>query len=247
MMLNVTRIKEDVTALSYDIIRRNGFSVKFKVKTHYEGINKQTQYYYNSYLFNSGNRKRTSISFTPKSYIQFDFGVDDGKNVFFLSEVYKNRFVRKLDQLIQLLEAYDSGEIDIVKVDSSGTHISNKFPREIKISLGNNIAIITTCIREEKMDIGVNIKFNNMSATIALYDFLELMEKLKSINYTMMSMLLLNHIGAPELGSNETDFRPEKITGIENREKEFNSFSGNKSSLFELKNQQTSNYNKTSW
>ena len=244
--MNVTRIKEDVTALSYEILRRNGFSVKFKVKTRYEGINRQDQYYYKSYLYNSGNKKRNSISLSPKSYIQFDFGIDDGKNVFFLTEVYKNRLMRKLDQLIQLLEAYDSGEIDIIKVDSSGTHISNKFPREVKISLGNNMAIFTTCIREEKMDIGVNIRFNNMGATIALYDFLELTTKLKDFNYSMMSMLLLNHIGAPELGSNETDFRPEKIIGIENTEKEFNSFSGHKSSLEELKNKQPI-YTKPSW
>ena len=235
--MNVTRIKEDVTALSYEILRRNGFSVKFKVKTHYEGTNKQLQYYYKSYLYNSGSKKKTSINFSPKSYIQFDFGVDDGKNVFFLTEVYKNRLIRKLEQVVQLLEAYDSGEIDIVKVDSSGTHINNKFPREVKISLGNNKAIITTCIREEKMDIGVNIQFNNMSATIALYDFLELMIKLKSINYTTMTMMLLNHLGAPELGSNETDFRPEKIIGIDDN-KEFNSFSPSKSPLDELKNKQ---------
>lgn len=246
--MNVTRVKEDITALSYEILRRNGFSVKFKVKTHYEGVNKQNQYYYKSYLFNSGNNKRNSITFTPKSYIQFDFGVDDGKNVFFLTEVYKNRLVRKLDQLTQLLEAYDSGEIDIIKVDSSGTHISNKFPREIKVSLGNNKAIITTCIREDKMDIGVNIQFNNMGATIALYDFLELITKLKDFNYSMMTMLLLNHVGAPELGSNETDFRPEKITGIENRDKEYNSFSSSKSPLEDLKNKQsTASYNRPSW
>ena len=244
--MNVTRIKEDVTALSYELLRRNGFSVKFKVKTRYEGMNRQDQYYYKSYLYNSGNKKRTSISITPKSYIQFDFGIDDGKNVFFLTEVYKNRLIRKLDQLIQLLEAYDSGEIDIIKVDSSGTHISNKFPREVKVSLGNNTAIFTTCIREEKMDIGINIRFNDMGATIALYDFLELMTKLKDFNYSMMAMLLLNHIGAPERGSNETDFRPEKIIGIENTEKEFNSFAGHKSPLEGLKNKQPI-YNKPSW
>ena len=152
----------------------------------------------------------------------------------------------KLDQLIQLLEAYDSGEIDIIKVDSSGTHISNKFPREIKVSLGSNIAIFTTCIREEKIDVGVNIQFNNMNATIALYDFLELTTKLKNFNYNMMAMLLLNHIGAPELGSNETDFRPEKILGIDDSGKEFNSFSAHKSPLDGLKNSQPS-YNKPSW
>ena len=245
--MNVTRIKEDVTAISYELLRRNGFSVKFKVKTRYEGINKQDQYYYKSYLYNSGNKKRTSLTFSPKSYIQFDFGIDDGRNVFFLTEVYKNRLVRKLDQLLQLLEAYDCGEIDIIKVDSSGTHISNKFPREIKVSLGNNTAIITTCIREEKMDIGVNIRFNDMSATIALYDFIELMTKLKDINYSMMGMLLLNHLGAPEFGTNETDFRPEKITGIENRDKEYDTFSGHKSPLDELKNKQQPVYNKPSW
>ena len=246
--MNVTRVKEDVTALAYELLRRNGFSVKFKVKTHYEGINRQDQYYYKSYLYNSGNKKRTSITVSPKSYIQFDFGIDDGKNVFFLTEVYKNRLVRKLDQLVQLLEAYDSGEIDIIKVDSSGTHISNKFPREVKVSLGNNTAIFTTCIREEKMDIGVNVRFNDMGATIALYDFLELITKIKDLNYSTMAMMLLNHIGAPELGSNETDFRPEKITGIENRDKEFNSFSSSRSPLDELKNKQpTNNYNKPNW
>lgn len=245
--MNVTRIKEDVTALSYEILRRNGFSVKFKVKTHYEGINRQNQYYYKSYLYNSGNKKRTSITVSPKSYIQFDFGIDDGKNVFFLTEVYKNRLIRKIDQLVHLLEAYDSGEIDIIKVDSSGTHISNKFPREVKISLGNNTAIFTTCIREEKMDVGITVSFNNMAATIALYDFLELITKIRDLNYTTMSMLLLNHIGSPELGSNETDFRPEKITGLENNDKEYGTYSAPKSPLDDLKTKQAIIYNKTSW
>lgn len=245
--MNVTRVKEDITAISYELLRRNGFSAKFKVKTHYEGINKQSQYYYKSYVYNAGHKRQNSITFAPKSYIQFDFGIDDGKNVFFLSEIYKNRLIRKLDQLVQLLEAYDSGEIDIIKVDSSGTHISNKFPREIKFSLGNNTACFTTCIREDKIDVGVNIKFNEMNATISLYDFLELMYKLKGINYMSMTMLILNHIGPPELGSNETDFRPEIITGSDS-DNEVVRFTSGKSDLSDLKIPTSTSYNRRpSW
>ena len=44
--MRVTRIKEDITAISYELLRRTGLSVKFKVKTYYEGVNKQNMYYY---------------------------------------------------------------------------------------------------------------------------------------------------------------------------------------------------------
>lgn len=99
--MNVTRVKEDITAISYDILRRNGISVKFKVKTYYEGINKTQNYYYTNYIYNIKSERKSSININPKSYIQFDFGIDDGKSVFFLSEVYKNRFVRKLLPLVK--------------------------------------------------------------------------------------------------------------------------------------------------
>jgi len=248
--MNVTRVKEDVTAISYELLRRSGLSVKFKVKTYYEGINKQEMYYYTSYVYNNSNKKRTSISIVPKSYIQFDFGIDDGKNLFFLSEVYKNRLVRKLTKITQLLDAYDNREIDIIKVNQSGTHIDSKIPRETKISLGSHFAIITVEIREDKSDIGVGIQIDNMKAVISLFDFLDLMIKLNSINYTDMSMKLLNHIGPPEIGSNEIDFRPSKIISTEDREQEFNSIvmATNSSELKNLASPvKPKSYNRTNW
>ena len=238
--MRLTRIKEDVTALSYELLRRNGLSVRFRVKTYYDTINKQNNYYYNEYIYNIGSKKRSSIVLCPRSYIQFDFGTDDGKNMFFLLEVHKNKFVRKLSQIIQLLEAYDCGEIDIIKVDSTGTHINSKFPKETKFSLGTNTAIVSVGIREEKMDIGVSIQFNDMKATISIHDFLDLMTKLAGINYTYMSMMLLNHIGPPELGSHEYDFRPERITSTVDRDTEIDSVVSSNNSLKEL---QTNNSN----
>lgn len=248
--MNVTRVKEDVTAISYELLRRTGLSVKFKVKTYYEGINKQETYYYTSYIYNVSNKKKTSVSISPRSYIQFDFGTEDGKNIFFLSEVYKNRLIRKLNKVAQLLDAYDNGDIDIIKVNQSGTHIDGKVPRETKISLGVHTAIITVEIREERNDVGVGIQIDNMKAVISLYDFLDLITKLSTINYTEMSMLLLNHIGAPEIGSNEIDFRPTKIVSSEDRDREFNAIisATNQSGLKDLAIQtKPKTYNRTNW
>ena len=247
--MRVTRIKEDVTALSYELLRRNGISVKFRVKTYYEGLNKELNYYYKSYIYNSGNKAKSSISITPRSYIQFDFGTEDGKNMFFLSEVYKNRLVKKLSNVVKLLESYECGElIDIIKVDQSGTHIINSFPKNNKIVLGLTTMNVDVVIREEKCDIGVRISINNMSATISVFDFLDLMTKLEGLNYTNTALLLLNHMGSPELGSNEIDFRPEKIISKEDREQEFNSIaSNNNSSLKNIAVKKNKSYNKPLW
>lgn len=246
--MNVTRVKEDITAISYEIMRRSGLSVKFKVKTYYEGINKIDSYYYTSYAYNSGNKKKNSVVLVPKSYIQFDFGTDDGKSTFFLSEVYKNRLVRKLEKLAALLDGYDNKEIDIIKTDQSGTHIDNKVPTKINVNLGVHKASITACIREQKLDIGVIISIDNMSAIISMYDFLDLVIKLKSINYTQMSMLLLNHIGAPDQ-SHEIDFRPSKIVSNEDRETEFNSISrvNNDFNGLKVTNNDTKKYSSLKW
>lgn len=246
--MNVTRVKEDITAISYELLRRNGISVKFKVKTYYEGINKQETYYYTSYVYNSSNKKRSSIILSPKSYIQFDFGTDDGKNIFFLSEVYKNRLVKELNKIVQLLDGHDSRKIDIIKVDQSGTHINSKVPKETKIYLGSHVAIFEICIREERLDVGVAIQIDNMCAIISLFDFIDLYYKLSNINYTYMSLMLLNHIGAPDIGSNEIDFRPSKIISAEDRNQEFNNIISNVNTDYQgLSNNKPRVYNKPKW
>lgn len=248
-MQQLTRIKEHVNAISYELLRRNGISVKFRVKTYHEGMNNKEMYYYTPYSFNSKNQKRYSINLTPRSYVQFDFGTEGENNIFFLSENYKNKLMRKLNPMLTMLLAYDDGEIDIVKVDQSGTHIDKKYPISIMVKLGVNTFQADVIIRPEKLDIGVQITINKMTAIIAMNDFFDLCTKLAGLNYTNMTMLILNYLGHPDdLEYNLVDFRPTKI--ITNESKELQApIAGSKSLLTGLASSTISpkNYNRMSW
>ena len=202
-------MKEDITAITYDIFKRYAISIKFKIKTYYEDHNNQEVFYHSEYVFNSGNKRNANISITPKGYIQFDIRDSDGnKKSFFMSEVFKNKFVRKVSQLASLLDAYDSNEIDIIKVDSSGTHISSNFPKSVKVLMGKSSIDINTIMREEKNDVCVELIFDGyISAVVTILDFLDIYYKLKDFNFLNTSLLLLNYLGCPTLGKHETDFR----------------------------------------
>lgn len=248
--MQVTRVKEDVNAISYELLRRNGLSVKFRVKTRYSsGLNNKETYYYTPYAFNTKNKKSYSINISPRSYIQFDFGTEGGTNIFFLSENHKNKFIRNVAKQVAMLNAYEDGKIDIIKVDQSGTHISNKYPVKEEMRLGVHVVSTVIVIRQDKMDIGVQINIDKMSAVIAMNDFLDLITKLNSINYTSMTMSLLNYLGIPEdLEYNMVDFRPTKIVS---NDREFTApIAGSKSPLsgLDINKQASKTYNKPmSW
>lgn len=215
--MRMTRRKEDFNAITYEIFKSGGINVKFKVKLYNENtVNQTTQseYYHKEYVFNGYNKSRqATISLSAKGYIQIDvYQGDDPKYMFFMGEVMKNKIVRKLTKFIALLEAYDDKEIDIITVDSSGTHINSKFPKSEKIILGKSEMKVLACIREEKCDVGIAIQFDDAKPVILpLFLFVELYYRLKDINFTQCTMALLNYIGSPELGQHETDFRQEGI------------------------------------
>lgn len=247
--MQVTRIKEDINAISYEILRRNGISVKFRVKAHYEGLNGKEIYYYTPYVFNSKNQKRYSINLAPRSYVQFDFGTEGENNIFFLSENYKNKLMRNLNQMLTMLLAYDDGQIDIVKVDQTGTHLDKKYPISSTVKMGVNTFRTDVVIRPEKLDIGVQITINKMSAVIGIQDFFDLCTKLAGLNYMNMTMLLLNYLGSPDnLEYNIVDFRPTRI--ISNDSKELhNPIASNNSTFKGLESikPQTKTYNRMNW
>lgn len=205
----IPRLRDDVSTISYDLFKRSTLAVKFKVKTSYLSKNNEEIYYHNEYVFNQNGKKRTTLSLAPRPYIQIEIlGEENNKNIVYFPEAFKNRFVRKFTKLVALLEAYDSREIDIITIDSTGTHINNKFPKSESVIMGKSSIYIETCIREDKSDIGVFIKFDDYPGTvISLCDFLDLYYKLKDINYTSFAMMLLTYFGSPELGQHETDFR----------------------------------------
>lgn len=211
--MRLTRITEDVTAITYDIFKRFGMTVRFKLKTYYEDHNSQSIYYHNEYVYNIGNKRQANVAISPKGYIQIDIKDAENKKMsFFMSDLLKNKFVKKVTQLATLLDAYESNEIDIVKVDSSGTHISSNFPKSVKITMGRSIINVDTVMRTEKNDVGVQLTFDNsISITLALLEFLDFYYKLRDFNYANVSLLLLTYLGSPELGKHEVDFREQGI------------------------------------
>lgn len=211
--MHVTRMKEDFNAITYEIFKRKGIVLKLKIKLYNEyqtdsGL--QEDYYHKEYIYNKGNKRSATISLSIKSYIQIDTfqNSESKKELFFMGEAMKNKFVRKLSKIVAILEAYDDKEIDIITVDSSGTHINGKLPKSEKIIMGRSIINVLLCVREEKCDVGVKLQFdNNSPVIISSDDFLELYHNLKNLNYTECAIGLLNYIGSPELGKYETDFR----------------------------------------
>lgn len=207
--MHVTRRKEDYTALNYELFKRKGFIVKFRVKTYNDLQNNQYEYYHKEYVFNTGLKRSATISLSAKGYIQADISMPDGsKQLFFMGEAMKNKFIRKVSKIVALLEAYEDHEIDIVTVDSSGTHISSKFPKSEKAIMGRSTISVLVCIREEKCDIGIALQFDDINPVIlSMNDFLELYYTLKDLSYSATTISVLNYLGPPELGSHETDFR----------------------------------------
>ena len=112
-----------------------------------------------------------------------------------------------------LLETYESGDIDIIKIDSSGTHINNCFGRDMistQFRISTHLLKFEVIIREDKCDIGIYCKVDDVEIIISEYDFMDFVYKIKSINFLQLSMELLNYLGSPELGTNLTDFRVNK-------------------------------------
>ena len=201
----IARMKEDYNAITFELFRRNGISAKFKVRLYNKDTNNNTYFYHNEYVYNCGRERNASISLSPSSYIQINYG---DKNIFYMLEVVKNRFVNKVSKLVSILEAYDNGDIDIVKTDSSGTHINNQCPNTEKITVGRNKMKCEIIIRPDYGDVGVNVYFEkDQFVELSLSDFLDFYYKLKNLDYSMMTLSLLNYLGHPQLGVHEKDFR----------------------------------------
>lgn len=203
----VARMKEDYNAITFELFRRMGINMKFKVRLYNKDSNNNSYFYHNEYVYNYGRERNASIALTPSSFIQINYGRDD-KNVFYMFEVIKNRFVSKVSKLVTILEAYDNGDIDIIKIDQSGTHINSQCPSVEKITVGKCKMKCEIIIRPNVGDVGVNIYFEkDQFVELSLADFLDFYYKLKNLDYSMMTLSLINYLGHPQLGVHEKDFR----------------------------------------
>lgn len=223
--MHVTRRREDFNAITYEIIKKKNMCVKLKVKLYNEFTSTNgtivEDYYHKEYVYDKGKKRSATISISTKGYIQVDIMNYDTnkKELFFMSEAMKNKFIRKSSKIIAILEAYDDHEIDIVSTDSSGIHINGKIPSHEKVTMGRSEIDISLCVRDVYNDVGVSITFDNSFGTILhMNEFIELYHALKDLNFTQCSIALLGYIGTPELGSHEVDLRQPGILDLKYQE-----------------------------
>ena len=142
-MYRISARKKDVKTLSLDIIKRNGLSIKFKTKLYYKGYS-DNEYYHKEYIYNQNKQMSINVNLNLNSFIQFNISNNDDnyKEILIMTEVSRNKFIRKTSKLVGLIEAYESEDIDLLVVDSSGTHILSCFKNESSIEIKINKKIL---------------------------------------------------------------------------------------------------------
>lgn len=193
--------------LSYSILRRKQYKIDFKVKL-YSGENGE-YYYHNEYNYNlKNNTEGVVLKLSPSSAIYISD--NETSDSIILSETCKNRFIRKSNKLIQILDAYDDGEIDIITVDSSGTHISNKINKIIEFNSVSGKIKCEIFFNEENASPMVNIKSNNVNIIMTIKDFILFFNSIKDISYSMMTIGLIDYSEYVVINNNKpySEFKP---------------------------------------
>ena len=211
MPIRIAARKSDVKTLSLDILKRNGLAVKFKTKLYSNGYNNLPTYYHQEYVYNQNKQMSINVNLNLNSFIQFSISNNEinYKELLLMTEVSRNKFIRKISSLVGLIEAHDAEDIDLIKVDSSGTHIMSCFSKEskVKVKMNKKIVVLQVVVRDEIGDIGISMDIDDSNVVLSSYDFLDLVYKIKSINFLETALNLATYFGSPELGSNVTDFR----------------------------------------
>lgn len=204
-MIKIERARKDIGSISYTLLKRQNFSIKFKCKFY----DNNTNYYHNEYVYNTPNGIQSTISITPNSYMV----IESNNSYLYLTETKKNKVCKKLRNMFNILDAYYNEDIDILVVGSTGTYITNKFTdKEVLIKLGKDkIKFEAGLYNNSIVEVMITINDNEPSI-ISVYDFIETVYKIQSINYTNFTMSLLNYMGRPDFGEYEKDLREEKFT-----------------------------------
>lgn len=229
MPIHIGPRKQDVKTLSLDIIKRNGLTVKFKVKLFNKGFNDIETLYHQEYVYNQNKQMNINVNVNLNPFIQFSISDDNYKEILIMTEVSRLKFMRKSSKLIGLIEAYESDDIDIISVDASGTHIMSCFRNEssCEIKMNKKIVKISAVMREDTGDVGILFSIENSSVVLSVYDFLDMIYKIRSINFLDMGVKLISYLGMPELGENITDFRND-VSIRYDAEEELNIYGGGK-------------------
>ena len=183
----------DINCISYNLLKRSGLIAKFKTAMYISTYGNNMEHFHKMYNTKSG----VGIDLSPQSFIEVGIFTETEREVVYLTEVHRNKFIRCISKLTGVLESYYSDDLDIMSTDSSGTHINTKYKQLLstKMNISKRDIEIKAVIREENNDVGVMISINRVPVIVSAFDFISLVYSIKDVNYINLSMHLINYIG----------------------------------------------------
>lgn len=174
--------------------------MKYSCKLFKENSDATSTYFHKEYMYRSKRAKEDiSIILAPYGWLILEIMNDaNEKDSVLLTEILARIVMRKSSKFTAMIESYEVGEFDIF--DSSTGRLRAGIPGDVDVSYGKvnmkfGITIIDTGF------VGIKITINNkMNIDLSISDWLEIMYKLKDIDFAQMNMAAINYIGSPEVG-----------------------------------------------
>lgn len=140
-----------------------------------------------------------SVNLSPYGWIILDIINDKNeKDSAIISEIQLKMMMRKAAKFTSMIEGYEAGEYEIFDIQT-GRLISG-IPGEVDVSYAKMKLKFSIAILDSGL-IGMTITVNDkMSTELSVYDWLDIMYKLRNIDYTQMNMLAINYLGSPDIG-----------------------------------------------
>lgn len=209
--IRIMKRTAEISSLSLTLFKRGRLSCKFKTRLYYEGFNSILTYFHSEYVFKSKRSKEDRmVNLSPNSFIHLEAS-DENKNKFsiLISEVARNKLLRKIHKMVAVLEAYETEELDLIDIDDGEAYITNKYGDIYsQISISKHKVEFNVIIRDKLSDIGVSLHIDNIHIIdLSIHDFLDIMYKIKNVNYMSMTMQMILYLRRPDVGQYETDFR----------------------------------------
>lgn len=201
--------KEDIKTITDTLYKRKSVSAKFKVSLY-----PCNEYYHKEYIYNIKSIKSATLNLDMNKCIEISVPTDKSQYMI-LTEMDRNKLIRKVGKLVALLERYIDGECDILDVTSIGSTniapwVNTVINPTIKLKILKNETTISL-IYDEELGEGINITSDVFNTFVKCEEFVELMYILKSINYSHMALELVTYMQSSEIGNNTMDFRHEVL------------------------------------
>ena len=199
--------RRGVKSLDLELLRRKGLVIKYRVKTTNKDQNGNESFIHKNIVYGK-DKANISLNF-ERMFIEIDISDESRKCTLLINEVARVRLLQKLNNLIGLVEAYYGEDIDVLVTGMYGTQINPKLKdvSNVSFKIGRNNEgkksnlVVGLVYLEEIGDVKVALNIDGIDAVISLYDFLDLVYKIKNLNFQATAIAMLNYIGR----SNDTE------------------------------------------